>query len=257
MSSEEQGVIHAGDLATPQQLGRCACSPAPALATHSPPCRPAIEQHMGHRAEKRRKRLLHQTQATLLRMRACAAAGRAALDSGVAGGSNGVAPSLEPPDPALGLGACHGGFPSNGSGGGGTCCASSSGHLGRGDDSDYFGFAYSCFSQAGQLLKVRCPAPTLTNLGCALHLLPLPPSLLLSQQRVFTLCDGCLQELALGPSGVPAGFLEAMEEEALQDSGGGGGDGGRSPHCVAADEQASIYSGWVEAALLKARCVLV
>ena len=61
----------------------------------------------------------------------------------------------------------------------------------------------------------------------------------------------------MGPGGVPAGFLEAMEEEALQGGGGGSGDGGRSPHCVAADEQAAIYSGWVEAALLKARCVLV
>lgn len=124
--------------------------------------RAAIQQHASRRAEARRRRLLQQTQAALLKMRTNAASGRQALDGGGCGGrrsrGGGAASAAgEPPDPPDerwqpgGSGCGARGLPGLGD----SYMCSGAGAAGTAGEQSPEDYAYACYSQAAQLLKVR------------------------------------------------------------------------------------------------------
>jgi hypothetical protein len=131
--------------------------------------RPAVDQHASKRAEQRRKRLLQQTQASLLQMRTNAASGRQALESSAA------TSAAEPPDPHESSGIGSWGDVSEGRPLLGACilpsaaaaapagAAASDGACSASPQAEH---AYACFSQAVQQLKVHgrmcCPAGIFT-----------------------------------------------------------------------------------------------
>lgn len=253
--------------------------------------RPALDAHTGRRAEQRRKRLLKRTQATLLKMRTNAAAGRRALDSGGRGGGGGAAGAAqEPPDPhearrRRSRSGSGGGSGNGGSGGtavdlldatlqaaaepGGSPAAAAGAGAAAGEacaPSQAADQAYACFSQAVRLLEVRARAVGSWEEGrrgaAGLAIDISVGSVWRPLMRACWTRSGPPNRhpKCSATSELPRPSCHQELELRPGSIPAGFIEAGAAPSprtCVFPDEQAAMFCGWAEAALRKARCELL